>query len=117
SDPQSIAIWSDATTCVDLGDLVCRSFSGKLNGFFEAKAGAMNDRILPQHMVPHMAQCESVTSTIFTAERHLFDNRKWAIGTKRFSPVSIWHRCRSDQSLEVLRRPQPAAVIIDPILR
>ncbi len=45
SDPQSIAIWSDATTCVDLGDLVCRSFSGELNGFIEAKAGAMNDRI------------------------------------------------------------------------
>jgi len=45
SDAQSIAIWSDATSCVDLGDLVCRSFSGELNGFFEAKAGAMNDRI------------------------------------------------------------------------
>ena len=45
SNPQSIAIWADATTCVDLVDLVCRSFSGNLNGFFEAKAGTMNDRI------------------------------------------------------------------------
>ena len=52
SDPQSIAIWSDATTCVDLGDRVCRSFSGKLNGSFEAKAGAMNDRIFELMEVP-----------------------------------------------------------------
>jgi hypothetical protein len=45
ADPQSLAIWSDATSCVDVGDVLCRSFSGGLNGFFEAKAGAMNDRI------------------------------------------------------------------------
>ncbi len=45
SDPQSIAVWSDATTCVDLGDVLCRSFSGAPNGFFEVKAGTMNDRI------------------------------------------------------------------------
>jgi len=45
ADPQSIAIWSDATSCVDVGDVVCRSFSGGLNGFFEVKSGAMNDKI------------------------------------------------------------------------
>jgi hypothetical protein len=45
ADPQSIAIWSDATSCIDVGDVLCRSFSGGLNGFFEAKAGTMNDRI------------------------------------------------------------------------
>lgn len=45
SDPQCIAIWSDATTCIDVGDVVCRSFSGTLNGFVEVKEGAMNDRI------------------------------------------------------------------------
>jgi hypothetical protein len=45
ADPQSIAIWSDATSCVDVGDVVCRSFSGGLNGFFEAKSGTMNDKI------------------------------------------------------------------------
>jgi hypothetical protein len=46
ADPQSIAIWSDATSCVDVGDVVCRSFSGGLNGFLEVKAGTMNDRII-----------------------------------------------------------------------
>lgn len=46
SDPQSIAIWSDATSCVDVGDVLCQSFSGGLSGFFELKAGAMNERIL-----------------------------------------------------------------------
>jgi hypothetical protein len=45
SDPQTIAIWSDATSCVDVGDVVCRSFSDKPNGFLEVKEGAMNDRI------------------------------------------------------------------------
>jgi hypothetical protein len=41
----TIAIWSDATTCVDLGDVFCKSFSGKPSGFLEVKAGAMNDKI------------------------------------------------------------------------
>ena len=46
ADPLTIVIWSDATTCVDVGDIVCRSFSGGLNGFIEVKEGVMNDRIL-----------------------------------------------------------------------
>jgi hypothetical protein len=46
ADPLTIVIWSDATTCVDVGDIVCRSFSGDLNGFLEVKEGPMNDRIL-----------------------------------------------------------------------
>jgi hypothetical protein len=45
ADPQSIAIWSDATSCVDVGDVVCRSYSGKPNGFLEVKEGKMNDNI------------------------------------------------------------------------
>lgn len=45
-DPLTIAIWSDATSCVDVGDVLCRSFSGKPEGFFEVKEGTMNDRIL-----------------------------------------------------------------------
>jgi hypothetical protein len=45
-DPLTIAIWSDATSCVDIGDVLCRSFSGKPDGFFEVKEGTMNDRIL-----------------------------------------------------------------------
>jgi hypothetical protein len=45
-DPLTIAIWSDATSCVDVGDVLCRSFSGKPDGFFEVKEGTMNDRIL-----------------------------------------------------------------------
>ncbi len=46
ADPLTIVIWSDATTCVDVGDIVCRSFSGGLNGFMEVKEGVINDRIL-----------------------------------------------------------------------
>jgi hypothetical protein len=45
ADPQSIAIWSDATSCVDLGDVLCRSFSCGLNGFLEVKSGLVNDKI------------------------------------------------------------------------
>lgn len=46
ADPETIVIWSDATTCVDVGDIVCRSFSGPLNGFIEVKEGVINERIL-----------------------------------------------------------------------
>ena len=45
ADPQTIVIWSDATTCVDVGDIVCKSFSG-LNGFIEVKEGVINEKIL-----------------------------------------------------------------------
>ena len=46
ADTQTIVIWSDATSCVDVGDIVCSSFSDKrFNGFFEVKEGVMNDRI------------------------------------------------------------------------
>jgi hypothetical protein len=45
SDPMTIAIWSDATTCVDLGDVFCMSLSGKPSGFLEVKQGTMNDKI------------------------------------------------------------------------
>lgn len=45
TDPQSIAVWTDATTCVDVGDIFCRAPSGKPNGFLEVKEGAMNDKI------------------------------------------------------------------------
>ena len=46
SDPMTIAIWSDATTCVDVGDIFCNSLSGKPSGFLEVKQGTMNDKIL-----------------------------------------------------------------------
>jgi hypothetical protein len=46
ADPQTIVIWSDATTCVDVGDIVCKSFGGGLNGFIEVKEGVINDKIL-----------------------------------------------------------------------
>ena len=45
-DPLTVAIWSDATSCVDVGDIVCLSWSGKPSGFFEAKEGVINDRII-----------------------------------------------------------------------
>ena len=46
ADPQTIVIWSDAATCVDVGDIVCKSFSGRLNGFIEVKEGVINEKIL-----------------------------------------------------------------------
>jgi hypothetical protein len=46
ADPLTIVVWSDATTCVDVGDIVCRSFSGTPAGFFEVKEGTMNSKIL-----------------------------------------------------------------------
>lgn len=45
SDPLSIALWSDATSCVDVGDLVCRSYSGGLTGIVEVKEGKVNEAI------------------------------------------------------------------------
>jgi len=45
ADPETIVIWSDATTCVDVGDIVCRSYSGPLNGFIEVKEGVINEKI------------------------------------------------------------------------
>ncbi|MDT8066714.1 MAG: hypothetical protein ROO76_00975 [Terriglobia bacterium] len=45
ADPMTIAIWSDATTCVDLGDVFCKAPPDKPNGFFEVKEGVMNDKI------------------------------------------------------------------------
>ena len=44
-DLKSIAIWTDATTCVDVGDVFCRAPRGKPNGFLEVKEGSMNDKI------------------------------------------------------------------------
>jgi hypothetical protein len=46
SDPLSIALWTDATTCVDIGDLLCRSFSGGFSGFLEIKEGRVNHAVL-----------------------------------------------------------------------
>ena len=45
ADPKSIAIWTDATTCVDVGDIFCRAPRGRPNGFLEVKEGSMNDKI------------------------------------------------------------------------
>jgi hypothetical protein len=44
-DPDTIAIWADATTCVDIGDIYCNAPPGKPSGFMEVKEGVMNDKI------------------------------------------------------------------------
>ena len=46
SDPLTFALWSDATCCVDIGDVISRSFSGKPSGLLEVKSGAVNEAIL-----------------------------------------------------------------------
>ncbi len=46
SDPLTFALWSDATCCVDVGDIISRSFSGKPNGIIEVKTGRVNEDIL-----------------------------------------------------------------------
>jgi hypothetical protein len=68
SDPMTIAIWSDATTCIDLGDIFCKSLSGKPSGFFEVKEGTMNDKIFELMKVKGptdeiVAQIETFAST------------------------------------------------------
>lgn len=45
ADPKSIAIWTDATTCVDVGDVYLVAPAGKPSGFIEVKEGSMNDKI------------------------------------------------------------------------
>jgi hypothetical protein len=45
-DPLSCALWLDATSCVDVGDVIVRSWSGGPNGIFEVKEGKVNERIL-----------------------------------------------------------------------
>ena len=44
SDPQSIALWSDATTFVDVGDVLTRRNGGPLE-FLELKEGRVNEAI------------------------------------------------------------------------
>lgn len=46
SDPLTFALWSDATSCIDVGDVISQSFSGGLSGIFEVKEGKVNERIL-----------------------------------------------------------------------
>jgi hypothetical protein len=46
SDPLTFALWLDATSCVDVGDILCRSASGKPNGIIEVKSGKVNHSIL-----------------------------------------------------------------------
>jgi hypothetical protein len=69
ADPQTIAIWSDATSCVDVGDIVCRSFSDKPNGFFEVKEGAMNDKIFELMRVKGTPE-EVVKEIVTFADKH-----------------------------------------------
>lgn len=45
SDPLTFALWADATSCVDVGDVISRSFSGKPSGIFEVKEGKINEKI------------------------------------------------------------------------
>lgn len=45
ADPLTFALWSDATSCVDIGDIISRSFSGKPNGILEVKSGTVNQAI------------------------------------------------------------------------
>lgn len=45
-DPLTFALWADATSCVDVGDVICRSFSGGPTGILEVKEGSVNDRIV-----------------------------------------------------------------------
>ena len=47
-DPTSIAIWTDATTCVDVGDVMVRRNRGELD-FIELKAGKVNEAVLRLH--------------------------------------------------------------------
>jgi len=43
--PMTIAVWTDATACVDLGDVYRNAPPGQPRGFMEVKEGVMNDTI------------------------------------------------------------------------
>lgn len=47
ADPLTVAIWNDATSCLDVGDVTSRSWSGKHNGILilEVKEGSVNNKI------------------------------------------------------------------------
>jgi len=45
ADPLTVAIWNDATSCLDVGDVTSRSLSGKPNGILEVKEGNVNNKI------------------------------------------------------------------------
>lgn len=45
-DPLTFALWADATSCVDVGDVICKSFSGGPTGILEVKEGPVNEQIL-----------------------------------------------------------------------
>ena len=45
-DRLTFALWADATSCVDVGDVISRSFSGGPTGILEVKEGPVNDTIL-----------------------------------------------------------------------
>src|SRR5439155_9250786 len=47
-EPKSIAIWTDATTCVDVADIIARRNSSELE-FIELKQGKVNKAILDLH--------------------------------------------------------------------
>jgi hypothetical protein len=47
-EPKSIAIWSDATTCVDVADIIARRDSPELE-FIELKQGKVNKAIIDLH--------------------------------------------------------------------
>lgn len=47
-DPASIAIWTDATTFVDVGDVMARRNEGELD-FIELKAGKVNEAVFRLH--------------------------------------------------------------------
>lgn len=46
SDRLTFALWTDSTSCVDVGDVISRSFSGGPTGIFEVKEGSVNNTIL-----------------------------------------------------------------------
>jgi hypothetical protein len=47
-DPMSIALWNDATTCIDVGDITVRRGSGQLE-YIELKEGKVNEAVLDLH--------------------------------------------------------------------
>jgi hypothetical protein len=94
ADPQTIVIWSDATTCVDVGDIVCNSFSGGLNGFIEVKEGVVNDKILD--LMFTKGTPEEITSRIAS-----FEERYGTKAMKQLDRVVRQHQ-RNRQVTEIL---------------
>lgn len=73
TDPRSVAIWNDATTCLDVGDITCRRGTGELD-FLEVKQGKVNEAIFNLHDTLRASKNAGDPSDATKAMNEFFDS-------------------------------------------